>query len=93
MQERVSEKALRLKKHSTETNIADLATKYLLRSRMEMLLAVENLVLVSRERETSGEYVLMQSEVNRFLFIVMLFLCVGGFLIGVFYYVFTEMLY
>ena len=26
----------------------------------------------------SGEYILMNSEVNRFLFIVMLFLCVGG---------------
>ena len=47
---------------------------------MEMLLAVENLVLVSGERETSGEYILMNSggtsgeyilmnsEVNRFLF-------------------------
>ena len=29
VQEKVSEKALRLKKHPTETNIADLATKYL----------------------------------------------------------------
>ena len=34
----------------------------------------------------------MHSEVNRFLSIVMLFLCVGCVLIGVFYYVFTEML-
>ena len=29
VQEKVSEKALRLRKHPTETNIADLATKYL----------------------------------------------------------------
>ena len=42
---------------------------------------------------TSGEYILMNYEVNRFLFIVMLFLCVGGILIGVLYYVFTEVLY
>ena len=49
VQEKVSEKALRLKKHSTETNIADLATKYLSRSRIEMLLAAGNLVLVSGE--------------------------------------------
>ena len=40
-----------------------------------------------------GEYILMNSEVNRFLFIVMLFLCVGGVPIGVFYYVFTEIIY
>ena len=61
MQEKVSEKVPRLKKHSTETNIADLATKYLPRSCMEMLLATGNLVLVSGERETSGEYILMNS--------------------------------
>ena len=60
---------------------------------MEMLLAAGNLVLVSGERGTSGEYILMNSEVNRFLFIVMLFLCVGGILIGVLCYVFTEVLY
>ena len=42
---------------------------------------------------TSGEYILMNYEVNRFLFIVMLFLCVGGVLIGVLYYVFTEVVY
>ena len=105
VQEKVLEKAIPLRKHPTETNIADLATKYLSRSRMEMLLAAGNLVLVSGERETSGEYILMnsggtngeytlmQSEVNRFLFIVRLFLCVGGIPIGVFYDVFTEMLY
>ena len=58
-----------------------------------MLLGVGNLVLVSGERETSGEYILMNSEVNRFLFTVMLFLCEGGVLIGVFCHVFTEILY
>ena len=102
---KVSEKALRLKKRPTEANIADLATKCLSRSRMEMRLAAGNLVLVSGERGTSfeyilmnsggtnGEYILMHSEVNRFLLIVMLFLCVGGVLNGVFYYVITEMLF
>ena len=45
VQEKVSEKALRLRKHPTETNTADLATKYLTRLRMEMLLAAGNLVL------------------------------------------------
>ena len=62
VQEKVLEKALRLKKHPTETNIADLATKHLSRSRMEMLLAAGNLVLVSGERGTSGEYIPMNSE-------------------------------
>ena len=51
MKEKVSEKALRLKKHPTETNIADLATKYLSRSRMEIQLAAGNLVLVSGDKE------------------------------------------
>ena len=37
VQEKVSEKALRLRKHPTETNIADLATQYLSKHRMEML--------------------------------------------------------
>ena len=37
VQEKVSEKALQLRKHPTETNLADLATKYLARSLMEML--------------------------------------------------------
>ena len=46
VQEKFSEKALRLRKHSTETNIAYLATKYLSRHRMEMLLAAGNLVLI-----------------------------------------------
>ena len=45
VQEKVSEKALRRRKHPTETNIADVATKYLTRPRMEMLLAAGNLVL------------------------------------------------
>ena len=44
--EKVSEKALRLRKHPTETNLADLATRYLSRHRMEMLLAASNLVLI-----------------------------------------------
>ena len=42
---------------------------------------------------TSGEHILMNSEVKRFLFIVMLFLCVGGILIAVLNYVFTEVIY
>ena len=49
VQEKVSEKASRLRKHPSETNIADLATEYLSRS--------PNLVLVSGERaiETQNE--------------------------------------
>ena len=35
----------------------------------------------------------MNSEMNRFLCIVMLFLCVGGVLFGVFCYLFTEVFY
>ena len=46
VQEKVSEKALRLCRHPTETNIADLATKYLSMHRMEMLLAAGNLVMI-----------------------------------------------
>ena len=46
VQEKVSEKALRLRKHPTETNIVDLATKYLSKHRMEMLLTERNLVLI-----------------------------------------------
>ena len=45
VQEKVSEKALRLRKHPTETNTVDLATKYLARPPMEMQLAAGNLVL------------------------------------------------
>ena len=47
VQERVSEKALRLRKHPTETNIVDLATKYLSKHRMEMVLTASNLVLIN----------------------------------------------
>ena len=46
VQEKVSQKALRSCKHPTETNIADLATKYLSKHRLEMLLAAGNLVLI-----------------------------------------------
>ena len=46
VQEKVPEKALRLRKHPTETNIADLATKFLSKHRMEMLLTASNLVLI-----------------------------------------------
>ena len=90
VQEKVSEKALRLKKHSTETNIADLATKYRSRPRMEMLLAAGNIVLVSGEKRRNGEYVRMDSEVTRLLFIV-LFLFVGCVFIGALYYVHAEL--
>ena len=77
-----------------------LATKYLSRSRKDVLLPAGNLVLVSGERGTSGEYILMNSggtsgeyilmnsEVNLFLLIIF----VGGILIGVLYSVFTEAL-
>ena len=46
VQEKVSEKALRLRKHPTETNITDLTTKYLSEHRMQMLWAARNLVLI-----------------------------------------------
>ena len=45
VKEKVSEKAFRLRKHPTQTNAADLATEYLTRPGMEMLLAASNLVL------------------------------------------------
>ena len=54
VQEKVSEKALRLRRHPTETNIADLATKYLSKHRMEMLLAAS-----SQGRGRNDEYVMM----------------------------------
>ena len=73
VQEKVSEKALWLRKHFTETNIADLATKYLARLRMEVLLAAGNLVLVSGERERNGQCILEDSA----HIIVMLFLGLG----------------
>ena len=85
-----SEKALRLKNHPIETNTADLSTKYLPRPRIEMLFAVGILVLVSGERGRNGEYMLMDNEVNRLLFIVALFLCVGGMFVGVLYDVHAE---
>ena len=85
-----SEKAFRLKKHPTETNTADLSTKYLPRPRIEMLFAVGILVLVSGERGRNGEYMVMENEVNGLLFIVALFLCVGGMFIGVCYHVHAE---
>ena len=75
LQEKVTEKALRLRKHPTETNIADLATKYLARPRMEVLLAADNLVLVSGERDR--EYILEDFVQKQFLIIVMLFLGLG----------------
>ena len=50
--EKVSKKALRLRRHPTETNIADLATKYLTKHRMEMLLAASNLVLIKEGEGT-----------------------------------------
>ena len=50
-QEKVSEKALRLRKHPTETNIAALPTKYLSKHRMETLLTASNLVLVKEGKD------------------------------------------
>ena len=86
VQEKVTEKALQLRKHPTETNIADLATQYLTRSRMELLLAAGNLVLVSGERGMEsekesidpGECVLINSVVKPFLLTAVLFLCSVG---------------
>ena len=52
VQEKVSEKALRLRRHPTETNIADLATKYLTKHRMEMLVAASHLVLIKEGEGT-----------------------------------------
>ena len=77
VQEKVSEKAIRLRKRSTETNIADLATKYSARPRMEMLLATGDVVLVSGERERNGQYVLENSVQKQFPIIVVLFLGLG----------------
>ena len=54
VQEKVSEKALTLRRHPTETNIADLATKYLSKHRMEMLLAASNLVLIKEGEGTTS---------------------------------------
>ena len=52
VQDKVPEKALRLRKHPTETNTADLATKYLTRPRMGMLLSAGNLVLSGEGEKT-----------------------------------------
>ena len=52
VQEKVSEEALRLRKHPTETNTADLATKYLARPRMDMLLFAGNLVVCGEGEKT-----------------------------------------
>ena len=52
VQEKVSEKPLRLRKHPAETNTADLATKYLTGPRMEMLLSAGNLVLSEKGEKT-----------------------------------------
>ena len=46
VQEKVQDKSLILKKQSTETNGADLATKYLAKPRMDFLLALLALTLV-----------------------------------------------
>ena len=46
------EKSLRLRKHPTETNTADLATKYLARPRKEMLLSAGLLVLSGEGEKT-----------------------------------------
>ena len=52
VQEKVSEKALRLRKHPTETNTAGLATKYLTRPRMETVLSTGSLVLSGEGEKT-----------------------------------------
>ena len=67
-------------------NMGSLVTKYLTRSRMELLLAAENLVLVSGERVMgpenesigSGDCDLINSEMKPFLLSVVLFLCLVG---------------
>ena len=52
VQEKVSETESRLRKHPTETNIADLAMKYLSKHRMEKLLTASNLVLIKEGEGT-----------------------------------------
>ena len=51
VQEKVSEKALRLRKHPTETNIAALPTKYLSKHRMETPSTASNLVLIKEGKD------------------------------------------
>ena len=91
VQEKVSQRAILLLKHSTETSIADLATKYLARPRMETMLAAGNLVLFSGERVRSGEYILEDSVQNQFRIIVVLFLGLGIiFFMSVLLYVYDK---
>ena len=52
MQEKVIDRQILLKKHCTETNVADLGTKYLAKPRMDMLLGLLALTLV-READAS----------------------------------------
>ena len=85
--------ALRLRKHPTETNIADLAPKYLSKHRMEIPLTECNLVLIKggegmmstswwflgSERHDGSlvQDIVMDSEVKMFLFIRRVFFCMG----------------
>jgi hypothetical protein len=52
VQEKVIDRLILLKKHGTETNVADLGTKYLAKPRMDMLLGLLAMTLV-REAEAS----------------------------------------
>ena len=52
VQEKVIDKLILLKKHGTETNVADLGTKYLAKPRMDMLLGLLAMTLV-READAS----------------------------------------
>ena len=62
---------------SQAPHIADFATKYSARPHMEMLLAAENLVLVSGEREGKRQYILEGSAQQQFRIIVELTLGLG----------------
>ncbi len=53
VQERVIDRQILLKKHGTETNVADLGTKYLAKPRMDMLLGLLAMTLV-READASA---------------------------------------
>ena len=86
VQEKVSEKALRLRKHPTETNTAGLAAKYLTRPLMEMLLAAGNVLsgdgscgeyFQKNSEGTNGEYIVIDFEVKLFTITEGVFLCVG----------------
>ena len=52
VQEKVIDRLILLKKHGTETNVADLGTKYLAKPRMDMLLGLLAMTLV-READAS----------------------------------------